>query len=312
MALVPSDFPQRLAARGLAVQCFGDWTTCGGSADHRAVVLHHTASGASTRPEDDAAYCHHGTSDAPLYNVLVDRTGVVWLLAREKSNSSGKISSTPLSEAYAGKAGCVSASQRGLSDNTSANGNLFAIAAQNNGTGEPWSSAMVNAINQVAAEACSCLGLHAGHVTQHRVLTARKIDNCGDHCPQDFQPGVAAAMGRGPAPSPEVDMWIVEGILPAGESRDKRTNLQLPLPPDRKSAKLTLYCDAEPSEGHSLWGAQNLNGTNFGAWDNGKQWELWVPGRYPVVSGILPESWAIHLQSYGGTKSPLLVTCSGT
>src|SRR5262245_1457735 len=94
MPQVPTDYPQRLAQRGLRVSTFGDWTSCGGSADHRAVVLHHTASSSSVAPADDAAYCHHGTSDAPLYNVLCGRDGSVWVLTRNKSNSSGQINST--------------------------------------------------------------------------------------------------------------------------------------------------------------------------------------------------------------------------
>jgi len=203
MGLVPADFPERLKRRGLKVSAFGDWYNAGGNADHKAIVLHHTASAASGSPASDAAYCHHGTSIAPLYNVLIGRDGSVWVLAREKSNSSGKISSRALQEAMAGKAGSVSAAARGLHDDTSANQNLFAIAYQNNGTGEKWSAAMLNAGNIVAAEALKALGLpHAGWVTQHRVLTARKIDCCGDACPQNFQPGINAAMAGKPPPTP--------------------------------------------------------------------------------------------------------------
>jgi hypothetical protein len=201
MPLVPTDYPHRLADRGLTVNVFGGWESHGSSADHRAVVLHHTASGSSTAPADDAAYCHHGSSDSPLYNVLIDRDGCAWVLAREKSNSSGKISSHALDEALNGHAGAVSAADRGLSDNTSANEQLFAIAAQNNGVGEPWSEALNSGLAIAAAVALECLGLpHAGYVTQHRVLTARKIDCCGDACPYDFQPLVTEVLGgHGPS-----------------------------------------------------------------------------------------------------------------
>jgi len=195
MALVGADFPDRLAAEGLSVQVFSDWYTHGGSADHGAVVLHHTASGSSTRPEDDAAYCHHGSGDAPLYNVLVDRYGVVWLLARDKSNSSGSISSVALIEALHGKANSTSAVQRGLGDDTSNNAALFAVACQNNGVGEAWSSALIDATSITAAVALESLGLsHAGYLTQHRVLTARKVDCCGGNCPYDWQQLVQAAL----------------------------------------------------------------------------------------------------------------------
>lgn len=186
--LVPNSYPSELAAAGLRVHVFDGWETHGGSADHRAIVLHHTASSARAAPADDAAYCHHGSSDAPLYNVLVDRYGECWLLAREKSNSSGQISSVALGEALDGRAGHVSAGVRGLRDDTSANASLFAISAQNDGSGEFWSAALVDAMATCARVTCEVLGLEAGHVTIHRVLTARKVDTCGPGCPDDWQP----------------------------------------------------------------------------------------------------------------------------
>jgi N-acetylmuramoyl-L-alanine amidase-like protein len=206
MPLVPTDYPAKLAARGVPVNVFAGWESHGSSADQRAVVLHHTASGSSTRPEDDAAYCHHGSDDSPLYNVLIDRNGCAWVLAREKANSSGKINSTALNEVLAGRANLTPASQRGLSDDTSNNGALFSIAAQNNGTGEHWSDALINGMAQASACALECLGLsHAGYVTTHRALTARKIDTCGANCPDDWHSIITDALGGGRGPS-EDDM----------------------------------------------------------------------------------------------------------
>ena len=101
---IPNDFPQRLAAAGLAVTR----TKTGSRSDRAPIIvrscIHHTASGKSTSPKSDADYCHSGSDDSPLYNVLVDRTGVVWLLTGRKSNSSGKISGTALDEAVSGRA----------------------------------------------------------------------------------------------------------------------------------------------------------------------------------------------------------------
>src|SRR5262245_48462594 len=104
MALVPTDFPSLLAAQGLNVYVQNGWQSRGGNADHRAVVLHHTTSSSSTKPADDAAYCTSGGSNAPLYNVMVDRYGAVWVLARMKSNNAGEISSTARNEVVAGRA----------------------------------------------------------------------------------------------------------------------------------------------------------------------------------------------------------------
>ena len=220
MPLIPTDYPQRVAARGVPVQVLAGWESRGSSADHRAVVLHHTASSDRESPSSCANYVFLAAQYAPDYNVLVDRTGTAWIGAREKSNSSGKISSVPLNEARAGRAGSVSAVQRGLGDDTSDNEGLFAIAAQNNGIGEPWGDAMCNAIAQVAAEALQCLGLaHAGYITQHRVLTARKVDNCGDACPYDWQTLVQAALaGTKPGPPQEADMWSQTLTIDPGDT----------------------------------------------------------------------------------------------
>lgn len=200
MPLVGTDFPNQLAAAGVPTNVLGGWADLGGSADQRAVVLHHTASSSSATPANDAAYCQRGTSDAPLYNVMIDRTGCAWVLARRKANSSGQISGTALNEALAGKANLTPAGQRGLSDTTSNNGALFAISAQNNGTNEPWSSALVNSMSIAAACALQALGLpHAGYVTTHRALTRRKVDTCGPGCPDDWHALITDVLGgRGP------------------------------------------------------------------------------------------------------------------
>jgi len=200
--LVPADFPDLLAAAGLAVNVYQDWRGLGSTADHRAIVLHHTASNKNTNPKSDADYCHSGSDDSPLYNVLVDRDGVVWLLAQEKANSSGKISGTALDEAVAGRADLTPAAVRGLSDTTSNNGALFAIAAQNDGVGEDWGDALVDAMVTCARVTLDCLGLaHAGYVTTHRALTARKIDPCGDGCPDDWHALIDAQKGSDEMPS---------------------------------------------------------------------------------------------------------------
>jgi hypothetical protein len=211
LMLVPTDYPQRLAARGLDVNVYAGWESHGGGADHRAVVLHHTASSSGTPPKADADYCHSGADASPLYNVLVDRAGVVWLLAREKSNSSGDISGVALNEALEGRADLTPAAVRYLPDTTSNNGALFAICGQNNGTGEHWSAALLDAMTVCAAVALECLGLaHAGYVTTHRALTARKIDPDGPGCPDDWHSPINAALGGAPAPAGRGELMLIE------------------------------------------------------------------------------------------------------
>ncbi|HEY7009079.1 MAG TPA: N-acetylmuramoyl-L-alanine amidase [Jatrophihabitantaceae bacterium] len=226
MPLVPTDFPSRLQAAGLKVNVVDGWTSRGGSADHRAVVFHWTASSSGESPSSCANYVFFGAQYAPDYNVLVDRTGVVWVGARNKANSSGDISGTALNEALAGQTNWNSAASRGLSDTTSANAQLFAISAQNNGTGEPWSDALINAMAVCAAVALQCLGLtRSGYVTHHAALTRRKIDLTAGTggCPNGGrwnQLITDALTGKTPSARKDDDMFAVKdtggGIYLAG------------------------------------------------------------------------------------------------
>jgi hypothetical protein len=174
--LVGTDFPDRCRDLGVPVNVVGDWANHGSSADHGAVVFHWTASSAHESPSSCANYCAFGKG-YPLYNVLMDRTGVAWLLARERSESSGDISGTALNETLNGHANVDSAASRGLPDTTSANSRLFAISVQNDGVGEPWSEAMIENTSRVCAAALEALGLNnVGYLAHHTSLTARKID----------------------------------------------------------------------------------------------------------------------------------------
>jgi len=195
VTLVGTDYPAQLDARGMGVYAYDGWNGHGSSADHKAIVIHHTASSPNASPKADADYCHSGADASPLYNVLIDRKGEAWVLAREKANSSGDINSTALNEAIAGHANLTPAAVRGLDDNTSNNSALFAVCGQNNGVGETWADVLVEGIAVACAVACEQLGLTPGHVTTHRALTSRKIDPDGGNCPDDWTSIVAEFMG---------------------------------------------------------------------------------------------------------------------
>ena len=176
--LVPLDFPDRLAQRGLQVAVITGWEKRGKPADHRAGVLHHTAS--NVKATDDATVAGHlkGKPDVsgPLCNVTIGRGGVVYVLARLASNNSGKISPVAFQEACAGKANLTKAADRGLEDSGGENSHLFGIECCNNGVGEAWSNQMVHNAAVVAAVVCECLGWTEKRWTTHRALTERKID----------------------------------------------------------------------------------------------------------------------------------------
>lgn len=314
MPLVPLDFPQRCAAAGLPVKVLDGWESRGSSADHRAVVYHWTASSSSESPSSCANYCFTQAEYAPDYNVLVDRDGVVWIGAREKANSSGEISGVALNEALAGATDWRSAASRGLSDTTSANAQLFAISAQNNGTGEPWSDALVHGMATCAAVALECLGLpHAGYVTHHAALTRRKIDltTGTGGCPDGgtWNQLITDAMhGRGPAPEVE-EMWILEAAAEAEET------VLVALPFGYKSARVDLWLDCDHDDGAALWAAQGYEGgaEAIGLWASGYTWELWLPGRQRTnTSAELGAGMASVVVQNKGPRGPVYVTVSGT
>lgn len=247
MALVPTDLPERLRDAGLIVHVLEGWETRGDAADHRAVVLHHTASSSNESPSACANYSLVANNH---YNLLVDRNGEVWVGAREKSNSSGDISSAPLGEAHAGRAGTVSAVERGLSDDTSSNSTLMAISAQNNGVGEHWTPALVDGIARSAAVVLEALGIPSeGYVTQHRVLTARKIDNCGDSCPYDYRPLIAAELaGGGGGGGGEEEMTEQEWDRLASEVQTVVVNVLRKEGVSGAATKADTFSDAEKSD----------------------------------------------------------------
>jgi hypothetical protein len=193
--LVPTNLPYLLQNKGLRVKVLGGWEGRGGTADHKAVVIHHTASSASQSPDACASYIFLGASIAPLYNILIDRTGTVWVGAREKSNNAGRISGTALNEVLAGKANLTPAAKRGLKDTTSNNGALFGISIQNNGLGEPYGPTTDVAARTAAVVLSVLQKSHAGYSTTHRALTARKPDPSGDACANDWHALINPHMG---------------------------------------------------------------------------------------------------------------------
>jgi len=200
MPLVPLDLPERLTAAGLDVKVIAGWETRGRAADHRALVMHHTAS-RLTQDELSVTAGHvHGSGKVPgpVCNLSVGRSCTVYLVARNTANHAGQINFTPRDEAIAGAARLVSAASRGLrTDDGSDNAHLFGIEVTNDGVGEPWSAGLVDASATTAAVVLDSLGLTPGHLTEHRCLTKRKIDTRqgafgADAPPVDWHGAVAA------------------------------------------------------------------------------------------------------------------------
>lgn len=129
------------------------------------IVWHHTASSAS--PESDLGYMIHGSDDAPIGNMLLDRDGIAWPIAAGGANTQGK--------------GGPAHFSRGTVPVDSGNSRLFAIEACNAGTGEQWPAVQVDAYFAASNAINAYLGNLPSDVITHAInlgdgWTDRKID----------------------------------------------------------------------------------------------------------------------------------------
>ena len=159
-----------LRAAGLTVIEYEGWKTrarsSGGYADTSrpwCVMWHHTASPASWDGRKDADYCAVGDEDAPLSNVYIDRSGTVWVLAAGATNTNGKGKLTPFS--------------KGTVPENSMNSYALGAEMGNNGVGEPWPQAQVDAMFVVSNVVNARMGNRPDDACTHQAYAPdRKVD----------------------------------------------------------------------------------------------------------------------------------------
>lgn len=148
-------------------------------------VWHHTASSASV--DSDLNYMINGSPDAPVGNVLVDRTGVLHPVAAGAANTQGK--------------GGPATFSRGTCGTDKGNTTLWAFEIACNGVGEPYSQATIDS----CFKASNALNAHWGNqptdVITHALgagdgYTDRKIDPATATAVQGpWRPGSANSSG---------------------------------------------------------------------------------------------------------------------
>ena len=180
-------------------------------------VFHHTASSASA--ESDLNWMIHGSDDAPIGNMLLDRDGVVWPIAAGGANTQGKGGPAEFSR------GTVAVDQ--------GNSRLWAIEAANAGTGEAWPVQQIDAYFAASNAINEYLGNLPADVITHALGTGegwtdRKID-----------PATAAAV-RGP--------WVPFAVTSSGtwslddiRAECTRRAGGLPIPPPEPSIDIEEY-----------------------------------------------------------------------
>lgn len=169
---------------GLKVEESKGWRHRGRPYDFnpRAIMVHHTASGAQSGNFASENVVTHGRSGlpGPLSQVLLGRDGTVKLIAAGYCNHAG----------YGGPRAGIPANM----------GNTFAIGieAENNGVGEPWSKEQLNAYYRLCAALMDWIGINdVSRVIGHKEwASGRKIDPAGIDMNR-FRYNVARALHEG-------------------------------------------------------------------------------------------------------------------
>lgn len=159
-----TDLADVIRAAGLSVVEYEGWPTrarsSGGYDSGRpaVVMVHHTASDAA--PANDAAYMCETSENRPVANLMLTRTGEVWVLAAGATNTNGKGGPT------------------GVCPVDSMNTYAIGVEACNDGVGEPWSDVQQDAYLTLVEALCARYGI--GQVTGHAEYAPdRKIDPAG-------------------------------------------------------------------------------------------------------------------------------------
>lgn len=174
------DAAQWLRGVGLTVDETDGWqhrarSSGGFAAVPLGCVWHHTASKAS--PESDLNWMINGSDDAPIGNALIDRAGVVHLIAGGASNTAGKGGPITFSRGTVGK--------------DSGNTTTWNWEVANAGTGEAWPRVQIDAYFTASNEMNHRLGNQPTDLVTHNGY-------CAPSCPgRKIDPATAAAV-QGP------------------------------------------------------------------------------------------------------------------
>lgn len=156
-----------LRSAGVAVVEMPGWQrasrSSGGFAPERpwCVMWHHTASRAT--PANDSYFICHGSSVAPIANILLTRDGTAYVCAAGATNTNGR-----------GKALSFS---RGTVPTDAMNTYAVGIEMANDGLGETWPQAQIDSAFKISNTICQHLGLLVTDIATHTEYAyPRKID----------------------------------------------------------------------------------------------------------------------------------------
>jgi len=166
------------------------------------VCWHHTASAASVN--SDLSYMIHNSPDAPIGNMLLARDGIVWPIAAGGANTQGKGGPTSFS--------------RGTVPLDQGNTKMWGIEAQNNGVGQAWPVAQIDAYFRCNEALAELFGNQVTDCISHQgYAPSRKIDPATAAAVEGpWRPGSVTSSGT----------WNVNDI-----HEEARRRLGVPVPP---------------------------------------------------------------------------------
>lgn len=168
MAIYLTELANWLRNAGLNVIEYEGWQTrargSSGYSDYPLCVMwHHTASPKSWDGQKDADYCTVGDEDAPLANLYIQRSGAVWVCAAGATNTNGSGQAITFS--------------RGTVPENSMNTRAVGVEMGNDGIGEQWPQAQIDAAFLVSNTVNSRLGNQPSDVSTHQFYAPdRKVD----------------------------------------------------------------------------------------------------------------------------------------
>lgn len=154
-------------AAGLKVVEYSGWQTrarsSGGFASAPLGIQWHHTAGSGSNPQGDCDYMWRNANDRPIGNVYLARDGTVWVGAAGAANTAGKGGPYKMS--------------RGTVPLDKGNTTTFAIEAANNGVGQEWPEAQINAFFILSNMLNAKFGNQPSDLFTHQAYApTRKID----------------------------------------------------------------------------------------------------------------------------------------
>lgn len=269
--LTPDKFLAALKKYGVRVVEHAGWKSH--SRNHKGpwgpvhgIMIHHT--GAYSSEPQMVTLCRTGYTNlpGPLCHGVIDRSGVVHLIGYGRANHAGLGDNRVHQAVIAERASLP----KPLNADTDGNRHYYGFEAINNGTGQAWPQAQLQAMKAVSAALCDAHGWLAESVIAHREWQPGKPDPAGIAMAA-FRADVRALLGSSPTPAPPQPSVSLSKLITAA-----RTDPAAPQGKVTYAAGVRLVEQALLKEGllAAKWASDGHFGTKtieaYGKWQRSK------------------------------------------